>query len=48
MNVNPMALGKGNDNDSKRMVFNIKGLTHEGLMPVSLKMLARCIKEKVK
>jgi hypothetical protein len=44
MNINPLT-GRGNDNDSKRYIAT-KQIAHDGLMPVSLKMLSRCVKER--
>jgi hypothetical protein len=48
MNFNPMTSNKYIENDSKRTIFSSRPITHEGLMPVSLKMLHRCVEEKKK
>ena len=48
MNLNPFDQSM-NDKDSKKLTFNnYKVLAHEGLMPVSVKMITNCIAEKVK
>lgn len=48
MNLNPFDQAMS-DNDSKKLSFNnYKVIAHEGLMPVSVKMITNCIAEKVK
>ena len=42
MNFNPM--DSRLDNDSKKTAGNYRIIAHEGLIPITLKLLTRCIK----